>query len=363
MRSAILILLTLTVTAPLAAQDPATVERRRATERSVESERAMRADEARLHTDVERSLKETGRLIELRSKDFERHLSELQPAIERRMRALEPLLARTIAMAVRPRLGVSVALDARDTDRYGAYLNGVTPGGPADKAGLRAGDIITKIGKSSLTTRDNMRRPEGESVPGLKLIEIVGKLEAGKPVDVEYRRGSADRKTKVTPDESDEVAFTMSGPGGSAGAFWRRSADSGEVVALRESARSIVRADSLRRNLRWAPTVGGVFSGTAPSSFSYAFTMGGPLDRLELTALNASLGSYFGTTEGVLVINVPETDNYGLMAGDVITAVDGRKVTSPRQLMRIMGTYEKAEEMKLNIMRQKRSETVSIKLP
>lgn len=363
MRSAIFTLLTLSVAVPLAAQDaPAVAERRRATERSVEYERTLRADEARLRT-VERSLQESGRVMELRSRDLERHLREARPALEMRMKELEPLLARTIAMAVRPRLGISVALDARDTDRYGAYINGVTPGGPADKAGLRAGDIVTKIGKSSLTARDNTRRPEGESVPGLKLIEIVGKLEAGKSVDVEYRRGSSDRKTKVTPEESDDYAFASGGVGAASGSGWRRSPDGGEVIALREAPAANRRLDSLRRGTMMSPRAATGYSAVAPNAFAYSFTMGGPLGRLELTALNASLGSYFGTTEGVLVINVPETDNHGLMAGDVITAVDGRKVTSPRQLMRIMATYEKSEEMKLNIMRQKRAETVSIKLP
>jgi S1-C subfamily serine protease len=38
-----------------------------------------------------------------------------------------------------------VNLQARDTDSVGAYVDAVTPAGPAAKAGIRSGDIITKV--------------------------------------------------------------------------------------------------------------------------------------------------------------------------------------------------------------------------
>ena len=47
-------------------------------------------------------------------------------------------------MTRRARLGIKVNLQARDSDSIGAYVDGVTPGGPAAKAGLEAGDIITR---------------------------------------------------------------------------------------------------------------------------------------------------------------------------------------------------------------------------
>ena len=51
----------------------------------------------------------------------------------------------------RARLGIKVNLQARDTDSLGAYVESVPPNGPAAKAGLRSGDLITKLdGKSVL---------------------------------------------------------------------------------------------------------------------------------------------------------------------------------------------------------------------
>src|ERR1019366_3906141 len=55
--------------------------------------------------------------------------------------------------------------------------------------------------------------------------------------------------------------------------------------------------------------------------------------------------------------------NIGLEPGDVIVSVDGRKVSNPSQLMRIVGTYEHNDEFKLQIMRQKHAETLTVKMP
>ncbi len=358
--------------------------------RALEAETALRLDElrptlearGRQLDEMRPALRSQGRMLEEMRPALEaqgRRLEELRPTLRSQRRQLDELRERT--MVARPRLGINVALEARETDNVGAYVNGVTPGGPADKAGLRAGDIVRKIGKTSLTSRDNVRRPMGESVPGLKLIEVVGRLEAGKPVDIEFRRGSRDRTVKITPEDSDEmIATTLGGNamvwrrGGEGGTITRvplpphsRSADSAYAYFFSDSVRRIV--DSLRPSMYGvAPSVpgrvtGGTMALTAPALRSYTFTMGGPLGRFEMTSLNPGLGSYFGATEGVLVIKAPEKDNFGMVAGDVITAVDGRKVTTPSQLIRIIGTYEKNEELKLQVMRQKRAETVSITLP
>ncbi|MEO5825384.1 MAG: PDZ domain-containing protein [Gemmatimonadales bacterium] len=402
MRTTMLAVLAMTYAAGLTAQgrDTATVKAR------VAADAQLRADQARMRAaerDVEVRLRELRPSLEA----AEVRLLELRPTLEAaeiRMRELRPGLesarirlngdavrlqqnavelqrnsarmATLVSVAMmRPRLGLAVSLEARATDNIGAYVNGVTPGGPAEKAGIRAGDIIKKIGKYSLTEIDkSTARPAGESAPGLRLIEVAGKLEAGKAVSIEYRRGTRNLEAKVTPDDSDFNADVIASTNGT---LWRRGGD-GEFVTRfdmpgtrPDSIRAplAMRLDSVRGMLRVAPSarIGEDMpyriTTSAPGSYAFAFTSGGPLGRLELTSLNAGLGSYFGTTEGVLVINVPDSDSYGLMAGDVITAIDGRKVSSPSQLMRILRTYEKDEAPKLQIMRQKRAESVSIKLP
>ncbi len=77
---------------------------------------------------------------------------------------LEPMM-KNFALRRQPHLGVVVATEPRETDKYGAYIQAVTPGSPADKGGVVAGDIITKIAGKSLTEKD----PNDDSGPGVRL--------------------------------------------------------------------------------------------------------------------------------------------------------------------------------------------------
>src|SRR5256884_2744941 len=86
------------------------------------------------------------------------------------------------------RIGVVVKTDASpETDKIGAKIEGVTPGGPADKAGLKVGDVITKFNGTSLAAAKT--EDEDESGPGRKLVELARKLAPDDTVQVEYRRG------------------------------------------------------------------------------------------------------------------------------------------------------------------------------
>src|SRR3989442_15547105 len=56
-----------------------------------------------------------------------------------------------------------------------------------------------------------------------------------------------------------------------------------------------------------------------PQSFSFCF--GETWCDLELVNLNADLGEYFGTKEGILVVKAPADSSLPLKAGDVILSV------------------------------------------
>jgi len=243
----------------------------------------------------------------------------------------------------RARLGVTVELaPASETDSIGARISAVTPGGPAAKAGIRSGDIITRLNGERLV-RPGARTPNGESAPGAHLIELAARLGPGDTVSVEYARdGRRTTTSLVTADEPGAFAFSMQRPGDST----RRSIERILTMPEFRMERLFPNDESRIRMLETRPNI--VFR-----------EFGGPLADLELTPLNPDLAGYFGTTEGVLVIRSPERSSLGLKGGDVILSVDGRKPASPGTLLRILRTYAPDETITFDILRMKKREKVT----
>src|SRR6266540_3324433 len=100
----------------------------------------------------------------------------------------------------RGRIGVVVKTTPDDADdKLGARIEAVTPGGPADKAGLKAGDIITRF-KGTVLGGVAAEHDE-DSGPGMKLIELARELDPGDTVQVEYRRGTATSKATLVAED------------------------------------------------------------------------------------------------------------------------------------------------------------------
>jgi putative serine protease PepD len=67
--------------------------------------------------------------------------------------------------ATRAVLGVSLN-PGRDPERPGALIGEVTPGGPADGAGLRAGEVVTRVGDRVITDGNELVAAIRDRVPG-----------------------------------------------------------------------------------------------------------------------------------------------------------------------------------------------------
>ncbi len=309
------------------------------------------------------SLDSTGRVLRFMMGDSAMALQGLARSQEALARS-QAMMARDLAaqsqglklfggfdslMTARPVIGVTVDSRTRDTDRYGAYIVAVTPSGPADKAGLRSGDIITRIAGRSLTSGATKQAVSSEeSRPYVRLIEAMAGAEAGKEIALEYRRGDANLSTKVTPQNDNEVfALGSTAPLANAMSLLRRS----------------MPGDSIATSAYFfgdAPARVGTMSGRT-GGFGYAFS--NVLGSTELAPMNEKLGRYFGTESGVLIIDTDSQNALGLQPGDVVQSVDGRTIENPNELGRVLRSYESGDRISIGIVREKKRQTVSARLP
>jgi hypothetical protein len=235
----------------------------------------------------------------------------------------------------RPMLGVVVDMRAGASDSIGARIESVTPGGPADRAGVRSGDIITRIGGRLLVSYPGAPGGGGtqQSQPALRLIEHSVRLAPNDTVALQLRRGNNLRNVRLVTEP--QRAMT----------YWRSPAPGDPEQGLVE----------MRQRLEQMQTAQAEHS-TVPDPF-YTF-LSSPLASLQLAPLNAELGEYFGVSDGILVISVPRSSGLGLRGGDVILRVDGRAPASPSHLLRILQSYSMDEEVRLDIVRNRKRETV-----
>lgn len=234
----------------------------------------------------------------------------------------------------RARMGVILDNEASAaSDSLGARLQAVTPGGPADEAGLRAGDIVTHVNEQAIGSTE--RRGER---PGRKLARLVREREEGDSLRIRYRRDGQTHQATVVLRQLGPSAYGFAWEGDSTN-VWSFDADrwSVDVGELPLRPRIDIEPLRIRMPLRW-------------------------LD-MELVTLDEELGEYFGTTEGVLVVRGPKEPSLNLRSGDVILSIDGRVPNSPSHALRIMRSYEPGESLRIEIMRNKRKTTVTATAP
>lgn len=284
----------------------------------------------------------------------------------------------------RARLGVTLADAKKGAEVRGAEVQSVMEGGPADKAGIRKGDVITRVdGKSLLEPLDpNVERrfDEDASLPVQRLMEIVKGIEPGERVEVEYLRDGQQATTTVEARNLDRWSWSVVAPEWSQEAFQDRMKELEERLGdLRirvhpEDREVRILRDSLRAPrvfLRSTPEGRAITLVTedderlwacpGDSSSARGFWVGFS-DRcvggLELLELKPGLADYFGASRGVLVADVHRDSKLGVQPGDVILAVDDREATDPERLRRILSSYAADEDVTLRILRQKRETTV-----
>ena len=286
-----------------------------------EAERAQALAETKMReAEVARKLEEAERKMAEAARQIAELTSERLPQLREIERRIE------IVTDDRPRLGVNIGDDRAEGPVEGVRIMGVTPGSAADEAGLRAGDIITAINDESMSA-DNAE----ESIR--RILDFMEGVEEGDVLDVEYMRDGKVGTVEVEPRPIEWQAYAFRG-------FPQeyRMPSMPEIHIAPETVEKFRNA----------------------YSFSWS---GNAWADMELVELNEGLGKYFGTDSGVLVVSAPESDSLKLEDGDVIQKIDGREPTSVRHAMRILGSYQPGEKLKIEILRDKKRRTLDVEVP
>ena len=252
-------------------------------------------------------------------------------------------------VAGRPRLGVLLAGD----DDEGVRIAGVTPDSGAARAGLKAGDRLLRVGGAAITG-------DGADARVAHARALLADLRVDTPVRIAYQRDGGTHEASITPTPvSPRFAFDGQGPGrafflgGEDGMPWI------EGVPVPMDQITNVISPQVQRELRQLGRLGDCKREDCHlPALAQAFRW----SNLNLATVDASLGRYFGTDAGVLVLSVGE-ELEGLQPGDVIRKVDGAPVTSPRDVTQALRGKPEEAKVAIEYLRDRQVRTGTVTVP
>lgn len=215
-------------------------------------------------------------------------------------------------------IGVSVE-DGKD---QGAVVQNVETGSPAEKAGLKTGDILVEYNKTPV-------------LGAVQLGRLVRETPVGRTVEVKFRRENREQTLQVTTSGLADATRDR---------IWRMFPNTQTFTPDLDLYRD--RLNGLRLEVpRFRMTT--------------SYTRAG----IRVDEMTTQLREFFGVDggAGVLVSSVEAesvAEKAGLKAGDVITAVDNRTVRTPVEFDREMRAG--STKLSLRIVREKRSQDIAI---
>ena len=228
----------------------------------------------------------------------------------------------------RPMLGITMGRKSLANEKSkGVVVDAVSPRGPADEAGIRAGDVLVSIDSHALAG-------DGRNTPASKLRDYMGKVEVGDELEVAYERNGKAGKTTIVADSFSPREFG-----------WTFDFGGLENFVIPD----VPKIPSLARVPR------------APSALFFEFSH--RWGTLELVSVTPDLGKYFGTDKGLLVVRAPKDDALQIKEGDVIVQIGDREPSSPGHAMRILRSYERGESVDVVVYRDKKRRTLTVEIP
>ena len=199
----------------------------------------------------------------------------------------------------------------------GAEIQSVSKESAAEKAGLKKGDIITKIDAKKIETPDD-------------LTEAIQDHKPGDKVNITYLRDKKEQKASAELGKwKGTRAFTFKNGGQDFNMDF----------------------ENMTPNIQAIPRI-------APFGQTWNWSGGGP--KLGVSVQDTEDG------KGVNVIDVDEDGNAakaGIKEEDIITEVDGKAVNSADEIAKLMKENKDKISVKVKLLRKGKTETVEVKIP
>jgi predicted metalloprotease with PDZ domain len=277
-------------------------------------------------------------------------LAQVRPV--RTPRALDVLAGR----------GGEIGVSIRDVERddnatrgaaaaRGVEIEDVTPGGPAEKAGLKKGDVVVEF--------------DGERVRSVRqFTRLVDETPPGRRIAAAVMRGGQRVEMNVEPRASSGVRLLG-------------QMDAARV--MRDLGRQFEEGFSFAPGLPPPPPPAPAAPGApappepppappAPPAWpdfdGFAWRTDNALG-IRVSALTGQLAEYFGAKRGVLVTSVEDNSAAhaaGFKAGDVVTALNGTEVSDPADLRSRIQRLRSGDEFSVDVLREKKALTLKGKM-
>jgi len=263
----------------------------------------------------------------------------------------------------------------------GIQIIGVSPDGPAEQAGLQAGDILVSIGETNLSGKE---RDEGKKA----LYEVMDEVTDGEELAVTVLRDDGRRDFTVTAERREPLAWQSliripESPADVA------DLDSSQIIVKQivmpeidqeALAAEVAELEKKVEEMEFSFIDLGEFENMTKGNWEFEFDdmsefglhalreadvwFGLPQALgLELAEVNPELGDYFETDRGVLVIRAKPDNAYTLRSGDVVLEIDATAVDSPADMMRALRELNSGDLVDILIKRDRRDVTLQVAVP
>jgi serine protease Do len=246
--------------------------------------------------------------------------------------------------------GAQVGVEITDVDAKekgeGASVISVVGDSPAEKAGIKQGDVIVEFDGERVRSAAQFQRLVRETPPGRTVKVVV--MRSGKRTDL-----------TVTPQASPAFSFDTGNLAlDLAPLRGLQALDREKLRDLRELENQWRRdLDTGGFNFRVEPP--------PPRRVEPPLWFSGGRLGIGVQELTPQLADYFGTKDGVLVASVEDkspADKAGLKAGDVITAIDGKPVRTENDIRRALASGGPDRDVSVGIVRDRKPLTINVRL-